>query len=378
MNPRSSAASSISLVEESFSEKFSAILTDDNHNSSGFLDLLPDAVAYFNKDGVITVTNQLFDQFVAAYNFQAPRPFTRHIFEKFLNEIALAGSQLNIDRTPPDNNISEPLKCIVLLANPQPMVIEKTVQYAHNDNIAGLIHLRDITRSYHLEKTKTQFLCTTAHELRAPLAVIYGYAELMANYQFEPDDEQNMVSVVYQETARMLKILNDLLDLAKIEAQHPSELELEKHLLSDLINNVLEVQSLALENHVISVDAQEELAIYCDKTKIQQLLINLLTNAAKYSEAGSNIAIQVSTERRQEQSGIRLEIADQGIGISPENLTRIFDHFFRADASRSVSGSGLGMSIVKEIVKLHKGTIDIHSQINQGTQVIVWLPAGTP
>jgi signal transduction histidine kinase len=345
---------------------------------SNWLDLLPDAVALFDNTGSIRLKNKAFKTFLQENLLLCLPELTCELLDAQLQKIALPDSQIhviNYKQHLQQRDSPPPQKSLILLATPQSRVIQKETRFSNEDNgIAGLIHIRDITRNYHIDQRKTQFLCTTAHELRAPMANIFGYTELLINNHYEYDNQQKMLAVIYQETARMLKILNDLLDLARIEAQDKSALELDKHYLSDLVKHILETQKQILMQHDIAVSTQEEQPVCCDRTKIEQVLINILDNAVKYTEPGTTITINIRLDQHQQTAGIRIEIIDQGVGISPSQLPRIFDRFYRGQTSQTVLGTGLGMSIVKEIINLHCGTIDISSFPNKGTKVNIWLP----
>jgi signal transduction histidine kinase len=120
---------------------------------------------------------------------------------------------------------------------------------------------------------------------------------------------------------------------------------------------------------------ESSLRINADASKIQQVFTNLIANAYKFSPAGGEVRIRYSTKQEGTQSMVGVTVSDQGIGMSPEQVSRVFERFYRADASGKIPGTGLGMSIVKEIVDIHHGSVELASALGTGTQVTVWLPA---
>ncbi len=234
-----------------------------------------------------------------------------------------------------------------------------------------VVTLHDITKIKNLEKTKKDFVVNVSHELRTPLTAIKGFVETME----EDIEEKNRyyLDIIKRNTNRVISIVGDLLLLSKLEEKQP-HLELEEVNLKALIENVLKIFSQRLKEKNIRLRCTTDEALpplFADPFKLEQLFINLIDNAIKYTEKGE---IQISI--RKKGDAITFQITDSGIGIPKEHLPRIFERFYVVDQSRSrkLGGTGLGLSIVKHIVLLHKGRIKVNNIPGNGTTFIISLP----
>ncbi len=234
-----------------------------------------------------------------------------------------------------------------------------------------VLTLHDITDVVTVAKVKKDLITNVSHELRTPLTAIKGFVETIE----ETVDEQNRqyLDIIKRHTERIINIINDLLTLVKLE-EHPKPLQLEEVDLKNLIGNITTIfkQRLADNNLTVTVDIGDDVhPIMADPFRLEQIFINLISNAIKYTDEGG---IAISVERHDEHN-VRIEVADTGIGIPPEHLSRIFERFYVVDKSRSQKGggTGLGLSIVKHIVLLHNGTIRAESTPGKGTTFIIVL-----
>lgn len=238
------------------------------------------------------------------------------------------------------------------------------------EEIVSIFH--DITEIKNIEKIKKDFVINVSHELRTPLTAIKGYAETLRK-EVEATPGKKYVEIIERNTNRLINIVNDLLLLSSLE-EKPA-LELEDIDLRDFLENVLKIFDQRLKDKRLSLvaDVKENLpTIKADSFKLEQMLVNLLDNAIKYTDQGE-IAISAGVQ----ENRVRIQVRDTGIGIPKENIPRIFERFYVVDKSRSrkSGGTGLGLSIVKHIVFLHQGTIGIESIPGEGTTVTVTLPA---
>ena len=245
---------------------------------------------------------------------------------------------------------------------------------SNNKDIVVTLH--DITKIKNLEKTKKDFVTNVSHELRTPLTAIKGFIETLQESRND-DENKHYLNIINRHTDRVIKIVNDLLLLSKIE-RTPDSLEWEKVNLNNLLENVLKIfeQSLKEKNLVLKFNADSNLPIIkADPFKLEQVFINLIDNAIKYTERGE---IVISLNYNNET--VTIEVQDTGICIPQEHLTRIFERFYVADSSRSrqLGGTGLGLSIVKHIILLHNGKIDVRNIPGKGTNFIVSLPINQP
>jgi|WetSurMetagenome_2_1015567.scaffolds.fasta_scaffold14656_5 two-component system, OmpR family, phosphate regulon sensor histidine kinase PhoR len=232
--------------------------------------------------------------------------------------------------------------------------------------------LYDITELKNLEQMKKDFVDNMSHELRTPLTAIKGFVETLE----EEEEIKNVqyLEIIKRHTDRLMNIVNDLLVLSELE-QTGSALVIDNVNLANLAENILKVfeQGVKEKGIQLKLSVGEGLkTIQADPFKLEQMFINLLDNAIKYTEKG-----EVSVTLTQIDSKSVIEIEDSGIGIPSSHLPRIFERFYVVDKSRSkkLGGTGLGLSIVKHIVLLHGGTIDIESSLGMGTKFIIILPS---
>lgn len=241
--------------------------------------------------------------------------------------------------------------------------------FCNKDELVATLH--EITKIKNLEKTKKDFAVNVSHELRTPLTAIKGFVETME----EDIEEKNKyyLDVIKRNTNRVISIVDDLLLLSKLEEKN-GPLEIGEVNLKDLVENVLKIfgQRLKEKNIHLRYTFDEGLPLlFADPFKLEQVFINLIDNAIKYTEKGE---IQISL--RQQGNAVTIQIRDTGIGIPKEHLPRIFERFYVVDQSRSrkLGGTGLGLSIVKHIVLLHKGRIEVKNIPGDGTKFIISLP----
>ena len=243
----------------------------------------------------------------------------------------------------------------------------------------GLLLVRLIDRSAAIaaEKMRVDFVANASHELRTPLATIIGYSETLADEaKLEPGLRTKFGSIIRGEARRMLRIIEDLMSLSRIEAGRfvaPADRVPIGEVAASAVENACRIAGATQCS--IRLDVEHELPpVLGDHAQLSQLLDNLLTNAVRYGcERGEGI-IRVSVVR--EGNLVRLSVADNGPGIPRDHLRRVTERFYRVDAARSreSGGTGLGLAIVKHIVERHRGTLDIISTVGQGTEVVVRLP----
>lgn len=237
---------------------------------------------------------------------------------------------------------------------------------------AGIVvTFHDLTEMQNLARMKKDLVLNVSHELRTPLTAIRGYAETLEDAGGEPT--RNYVRTIIRHTDRLIKVVEDLITLATLE-EKPMALEMEKVDLNEVAENVLKIFELKAreKNLDLRLEAEPGLsAVSGDPFRLEQMLINLVDNAVKYTEKGN---IHVSL--RKEEGRLAVEVSDTGIGIPEEDESRIFERFFVVDKSRSrkAGGTGLGLSIVKHIVSLHGGDIVYQSRVGGGSKFTVFLP----
>lgn len=240
----------------------------------------------------------------------------------------------------------------------------------------------DITDIRNLERMKSAFVATVSHELRTPLTAIKGFISTLlmdSDDAFPPEERREFYSIIDQETDRLTRLINDLLNIARIEAGEslkPVYKEVDFYKLSQ---KVVMIQRQATNKHTIVHDVPPDLPkIVADEDKVDQILTNLLSNAIKYSPNGGEIRVKAWEE---DANHIIFYVSDQGMGIPKEHLTKVFEKFHRVDNTdtRKQYGTGLGLYLVKHLVEvIHGGQIWVESEVGVGSTFYVRLPKVPP
>lgn len=239
--------------------------------------------------------------------------------------------------------------------------------------IGSIIIMHDVTSERRIDRMKSEFISTAAHELRTPLSSIIGYSELLLSQAGDFGEEQRQsLDYINRKAWTLSKIVDELLDVSRIESGHALPLEKTPCDLNALLRQAVEGAGNLTGNHHIELQVGAEPAVLTvDGGKIEQVLDNILGNAVKFSPQGGVIRVS----GRDEAGEYRICVEDEGIGMTPEQVGKVFDKFYRADTSNTaVEGTGLGMSIVRHIVDAHGGHVEIESQVGRGTRVLVGLP----
>jgi two-component system phosphate regulon sensor histidine kinase PhoR len=242
--------------------------------------------------------------------------------------------------------------------------------------IGALIVLNDITRLRKLENIRREFVANVSHELRTPVTAIKGFVETLLDGKVEDSvEEERFLNIINKHTARLESIIEDLLNLSKIERED----ERDEIILTE--GEIIDVLSNAIEMCQDKADAKRiEIILFCpedtiakmDAQLLEQAMINLLDNAIKYSEQGSSISIKAS----QTEDELIIRVLDQGCGIDKKHLPRLFERFYRVDKARSrkLGGTGLGLAIVKHISQAHGGSVSVESIPGKGSTFRIHLP----
>lgn len=253
-----------------------------------------------------------------------------------------------------------------------------------NDEWVGIvIVLHDISEIRRLERMRSDFVANVTHELKTPIAAVKGFAEtLLGGAVNDPGTTNSFLQIIYDESERLNRLIGDILDLSKIESKRVP-LDYSPVHLHTFIQRIFQMMSTEAGKKRVQLElvADEELYIEADEDRLQQILINLLSNGITYSHEGGQLKvvaepIVTDPEQPDEYERVRIIVQDYGVGIPKKDLPRIFERFYRVDKARSrmSGGTGLGLSIVKHLVELHKGTIRVESGNGPGTRFIIELP----
>ena len=235
--------------------------------------------------------------------------------------------------------------------------------------------LQDITAFKKLDEMKSDFVNMVAHELRSPLVAVRQQSSVLLEGLAGPlhDKQQELVGKGLKKTDQLLELINDLLDIAKIEAGKPLQHRVPVNLcqLVEETVGLLETRAQA-EGVSLSYSCNDVKSILADPKGIEEVLSNLVTNAINYSPEGGQVTLDVSDRNEY----VEMRVTDTGVGIAPEELPKIFDKFYRVKhpKTRQVMGTGLGLAIVKGIVDAHHGKIDVQSVPDEGTTIRILLP----
>lgn len=255
------------------------------------------------------------------------------------------------------------------------------VHVEHTDRYVVIV--RDVTprrdseqRDQATELRRRKYFVTATHEMRTPMASVVGFTELLLKRDFSQASMREFVGIIHAQATRLVKLINEMLDLARIESGGSEALDIGPRDAAALVDETVAGIDGGDQRPPIHIAAGAGLPpVLADAAKLQQALVNVIGNAVKYSAPGAPIAISVEAVVHDGLNAIAFRVRDQGVGMSPEQQERAFEPFYRADNKRDVVGSGLGLPIVKEIVELHGGSVQLESAPGKGTTVTLLVPA---
>ncbi len=325
---------------------------------------MTDGVIAFNMEGKIIHIN------TAAMNLLKLEQ-KDNSFEKIFNKLKL---NINLEKiiylenwTSSERRLTIEDKCVNLFFVP--------FQDENNRQAGLIVVIQDITEHVKLDNMRKEFVADVSHELKTPITSIMGYADTLLEGEYDKDTQQKFLGVISSEARRMARLVTDLLTLSKYDSKKV-KLEETEFDLGELTKKCQERLKFEIEKKHQNVECfvtANVPPVSADKYGIERVVLNILSNAIKYTPENGKIKIYVGFV----YNDAYIKIIDNGIGISEQDLTRIFDRFYRADKARTreMGGTGLGLSIAKEILDQNKGSIDIRSELGKGTEVIIRIPA---
>ena len=255
-------------------------------------------------------------------------------------------------------------------------VLKLTPCQLNNETISKVIYFRDVTIETEIDRMKSEFLSTAAHELRTPMSSVFGFTELLLIREFDKETTEEILQNIHLQSASLVRMINDLLDLARIEARTGKEFHFSEQTLETIVKQTCNEFMMQGDSRIIKSiypKAKKHL-VHIDVDQFKRALTNIISNAFKYSPEGGEISIDI--QQRQQTDGydeVGVLVKDQGIGMTEEQVSHIFERFWRGSNTQHITGTGLGMSLVKEIMSFHHGQIEINSQLDEGTEVRLWL-----
>jgi two-component system sensor histidine kinase ResE len=235
--------------------------------------------------------------------------------------------------------------------------------------------IRDMTEERRLDKLRKDFIANVSHELRTPISMLQGYSEaIIDDIAGTEQEKKEIAEVIYEESLRMGRLVNELLDIARMEAGH-IQLQEEPVQLQDFVDRVVrKFQGLAKEKSITlsQTCTNCEDSFPFDPDRMEQVFTNLIDNAIRHTEPSGLVAVKV----KMIENGLKVDIQDSGSGIPNEDLPFVFERFYKADKARTrgKAGTGLGLAIVKNIIDAHHGQLSVHSKINEGTTFSFFIP----
>ncbi|MBC7248066.1 MAG: GAF domain-containing protein [Actinobacteria bacterium] len=348
------------------------LITEDQRRTEAMLYSINDGVIAVNNEARVILVNSAAEKILNLPPF--PYINLRHVkevihipgianlFLKSLNAGAEMAEEIQLPA--PDRRVLE---------------VETSLIEVEPGNRLGIIAvIRDVTTLRELEQAKSDFVSTVSHELRTPLTSIKAYTATLrrSDVSFDEGTRQQFLQVIEEETDRLTRLISDLLDMSRIDSGR-MELKKREFDLLRLVEIVVEKLGSQTSDHVIRMRAPSgSITVHADPDKIEQVFVNLVDNAVKYSPQGGDIVISLEVQRHL----IKCSVSDQGVGIPVEHIPHIFEKFHRVDnrATREVYGTGLGLYLSKSIVEAHGGSIWVESEFGRGSTFHFTLPLALP
>jgi two-component system phosphate regulon sensor histidine kinase PhoR len=361
------AATNLNQLLRSSADSFSrsvALASKDKAHLLTILSSMSDGLVAVDSQQRVTLVNQAaMDLLGADLGDAQGKPLYESIsvpaLLEVVHEVMLTGQQKTVQAGPVDGKYLEITLCRLPADRAGGMVI--------------VIH--DITESHRYEDLRKEFVANVSHELRTPLTMIKGFVETLRDGALDDRPRAlEYLATVERHSDQLANLVNDLLDLSRLDSGADIVASSPVH-VDAVLRRVEEITRPAADKkrHALSFSVASGLpAVLGNPDYLQRALANLVENAIKYTKDGG----QISVSAVQQNGQIAIEVRDTGIGIPPEDLSRIFERFYRVDRSRSreMGGTGLGLSIVKHIVQNHGGTVDVTSTIGEGSTFTIRLP----
>ena len=354
--------SAFGLMTTELNEKLSEVSTQKNQIETILLHMT-DGIIAFNRKGEIILINP------AAKKFLAIRPEDEKfddIFKKFNLNINMEKIIYLENWTSTEQRIQVDDRYVNVFFAPFKNETERP------DGVIAVI--QDITEHVKLDNMQKELVADVSHELKTPITSIMGYADTLLEGEYDKETQNKFLNVIATEARRMARLVTDLLTLSRYDS-NKKRAQKESFDLGELVKKCQDKLGIEIKkkNHKVNCFVTADVPpVYADKYDIERVVLNILTNSIKYTPDGGEIKIYVGFV----YNDAYIKIFDNGIGIPEEDLSRIFERFYRVDKARTreMGGTGLGLSIAKEILDKNGGSIDIKSVVGQGTEVVIRIP----
>ena len=354
-----------------------AQVLDRTAQLDAIFNLSPDAYVVFDQDRRVKYVNPAFAQ-MTGWRDDAMKGMSEDQFSRQLGQLCISKRPL-----PNISNLREavqtnapPIGALIELNSVPQQILWINLQLSNGPSVSQILYLRDVTHKTIVEDMKTEFLATAAHELRTPMASVVGFAEILSTHPLAPQDQLEFAQIIWRQSLHLAGILDELLDLSRIEARGGKGLVIETIDLRALLEEVISASVLPQGRDAPEV-VLPPLLCKADRGKTGQALKNVLSNAYKFSGPGTAVSVTAVEPLQHTADGrsmVGLVIRDAGIGMTREQLSRVYERFYRADKTGAIPGNGLGLSITREIMGLMNGQISISSVPRQGTEVTLLFP----
>jgi PAS domain S-box-containing protein len=365
---------SVSVLQDVTERERSRLaLAERNARLNAVFDLSPDGFLVFDTGRRLVSSNRAFLAMTGWPAADEAAPMSLAEFDRRFARLC--------DPACPVRPLAEALRAAdgatdtLTLLQPEHRVLARSVRGQADGQGETIVFLRDVTRETEVDRMKSEFLTTAAHELRTPMVSVFGFTELLLSRPVPEARRRDMLETIHRQSQRLINMVNDLLDLARIEARQGKDLKRGPCRLGDLVGQtVAPYAELPGPARLCVRMAHADAALHVDAEKTIRVLTNVISNAFKYSPAGGDIVLTTLDGRLRDGPAVGVRISDPGIGMSPAQCERVFERFYRADPSGNIPGTGLGMSLVKEITELHGGRVEVRSALGSGTEVTLWWP----
>ncbi|MFD1707105.1 ATP-binding protein [Siminovitchia sediminis] len=339
------------------------VLRQEKEQLTNILSSMADGVMTFSRDGTILITNPPAEKFLQQWPVD-----TQKAHSPVPPEMADLLQQAVADEKEHTGELAVKGRYYVVIVSPL---------YTHDQkNVRGAVAvIRDMTEERRLDKLRIDFVANVSHELRTPIAMLQGYSEaIIDDIAGSEEERQEIIKIIYDESLRIGRLVNELLDMARMEAGHIT-LNFQDVDAGEFVRRITsKFQALARDNKVelASHIEQEGIMISIDPDRIEQVLTNLIDNAMRYTHEHGHIYVKLARVK----NGITISVEDDGTGIPEEDLPFIFERFYKADKARTRgrAGTGLGLAIAKNIAEAHHGQLSVSSRLRAGTTFTLFLP----